>query len=193
MKYTKIIKNFITDDEVKLLNKWTLDHYKEPYFSDPKMNNDDHQTRFTTRHAIKLNYKVKYPKVVYNIQKRLIKHFRIKQEQIVPPPQFTDGIVTGIAFSPGGCLEHCDPTYHEDTFTLHCNFITQNPEHGGVTYVEGVPYETKEGDLIMYLASHAKHRVTDITGKTPRILWICGFCVFDFQIPYIFKPNNFLY
>ena len=31
------------------LNQWTLSHYNEPYFMNPGMNNDESQTRFTTR------------------------------------------------------------------------------------------------------------------------------------------------
>ena len=70
MKPVIIYKNFITEDEVKILNKWTLDHYKEPFFMKPTMNFGDHQTRFTTRHApLRSNedywdYKIKYPKEV---------------------------------------------------------------------------------------------------------------------------------
>lgn len=194
----KIVKNFITDDEVKILNKWTSDHYKEPYFIDPEMNYDNRQTRFTTRHVNlrskdHWDYRIKYPKETYNIQKRLIEYLRIEKKQIPPLPYFEDGIATTIAFSPGGCVEHVDPFYDENTYTLHCNFITQNPEHGGITYVEGIPYETEERDLIMYVASDLKHRVTAIEGKTPRILWVYGFCITDFQLNYIFNPSNFYY
>ena len=74
------------------------------------MNFDDHQTRFTTRLHISTedywDYKIKYPKKVYNIQKRLIKFLEIDKEQIVPSPYFDDGIVTTITFPPGSCKEH---------------------------------------------------------------------------------------
>ena len=199
MKSIKIVKNFITEDESKILNKWTSDHYKEPYFVDARMNSDDHQTRFTTRHAsLRSNedywdYKIKYPKEVYDIQKKLFEFLKIDKGQIIPSPSFNDGIVTTIAFSPGSCSEHVDPVYYDNTYTLHCNFITQNSEHGGITYIEGVPYETDERDLIMYVASHLKHRVTDIQDKTPRILWVFGFSIFEHQLNRIFKPDFFSY
>jgi hypothetical protein len=204
MYNVKIVKNFLTHDEVKILNKWTLDHYKEPYFSNPYMNEDDHQTRFTTRHACNRtedyrDYKIKYPKEVYDIQKRLIEFLKIDRGQIVPSPEFNDGIVTTISFPPGSCCEHVDPIYYrnykhgDDAYTLHCNFITQNSKHGGVTYVEGVPFETEEKDLLMYVASELKHKVTAIEGKTPRILWVFGFCTFEHQLNRIFKPDFFSY
>ena len=199
MKPVIIYKNFITEDEVKILNKWTLDHYKEPFFMKPTMNFGDHQTRFTTRHApLRSNedywdYKIKYPKEVYDIQKKLFEFLKIDKEQIVPFPSFNDGIITTIAFPPGGCIEHTDPTYRNLTYTLHCNFITQKPENGGITYVEGVPYETEEKDLIMYVASDSLHKATDIDGKIPRILWVFGFCIYEHQLNRIFKPDYFSY
>ena len=45
-------------------------------------------------------------------------------------PSFTNGVVTTIGFSPGGCVRHKDPIYYSNTYTLHCNFCTQNPEMG---------------------------------------------------------------
>ena len=195
---TKIVKNFITDDEVKTLNKWTSDHYKEPYFIDPEMNRDDHQTRFTTRHADLRSkdyqdYKIKYPKEVYEIQKRLIEFLNIDKKLIIPPPHFNDGIISTIAFSPGSCIKHTDGIYNNYTYTLHCNFITQNPEHGGVTYVKGEPFETEEKDLLMYIASDLPHRVTAIEGKTPRILWVFGFFIYQHHLSHIFKPDFYSY
>ena len=82
-KLVKIVKDFITDDEVEILNQWTLNHYKNSYFMNPKMNRDDKQTRYTTRHAHLRceeyrDYKVEYPKEVYDIQKRLIEYLKVK-------------------------------------------------------------------------------------------------------------------
>ena len=73
-KLVKVVKNFITDNEIGELNQWTLSNYKQPYFMNPRMNNDESQTRFTTRHSYGRSkeyqdYKVQYPKEVYDIQK----------------------------------------------------------------------------------------------------------------------------
>lgn len=81
-KLVKIVKNFITYEEIEVLNQWTLDNYHQPYFMDPKMNKDTKQTRFTTRHAYGRiekyrDYKVEYPKEVYDIQKRMNNIFDI--------------------------------------------------------------------------------------------------------------------
>ena len=35
-KLVKVVKNFITDNEIDELNQWTLSHYNEPYFMNVK-------------------------------------------------------------------------------------------------------------------------------------------------------------
>jgi hypothetical protein len=197
-KLVKIVKNFITYEEIEVLNRWTLDNYKEPYFMNPKMNNDNEQTRFTTRHAYGRieeyrDYKVEYPKEVYDIQKRLITYLKIKEITIAPWSSFTDGVVTTVAFPPGSCHKHTDPVYYENTYTLHCNFVTQNPESGGITYVEDIPYQFKERDMIMYITSHLEHEVTEISGNIPRILWVYGFCISLLEMNNIFDISTFNY
>lgn len=197
-KLVKIVKNFISDNEVKVLNQWTFDNYHKPYFVDPKMNRDSVQTRFTTRHAYDRceeyqDYKVQYPKEVYDIQKRLLTYLKLNNNSIAPWPSFTDGIVTTIAFSPGSCCKHIDPVYFNNTYTLHCNFVTQNSENGGVTYVEDIPYKFKEKDMIMYITSHLEHEVTEISGDIPRVLWVYGFCVSLLEMNKIFGISTFNY
>jgi hypothetical protein len=197
-KLIKIVKNFISDSEIYKLNQWTFNNYRKPYFMNPRMNNDSIQTRFTTRHSYGRceeysEYKVQYPKEVYDIQKRLIKYLKIKKNTIAPWPSFTDGICTTIAFSPGSCCKHTDPIYFHNTYTLHCNFVTQNPEYGGITYIEDTPYKFEKNDMIMYVTSHLEHEVTEIYGNIPRILWVYGFCISITEMNNIFGILRFDY
>jgi len=194
----KIIHNFITDEERKSLNKWTLNNYKSSCFMNPRMNNDTKQTRFTTRHAHYRennfkDYKVKYPEESYSIQKRLFKYFNLDYRSIIPWPHFTDGIVTTIAFPPGSCFSHVDPIYYKDTYTLHCNIITQMPQKGGITTIENESYEVSENDVLMYITSHLNHEVNEIIGEKPRILWVFGFCLNKEEMDHIFDLKNVIY
>lgn len=196
-KMIKVVKNFISDEEISILNDWTLNNYQKPYFSDPRMNKDDVQTRFTTRHSYSRieeykNYKVTYPNEVYDIQRRLISYLKLQSNSVAPWPSFTDGIVTTIAFSPGSCCKHKDPVYFKP-YTLHCNFVTQNPESGGITYIEDIPYEFKKNDMIMYITSHLEHEVTEISGEIPRILWVYGFCINLSELNNIFQIYKISY
>ena len=166
----------------------------------PKMNNDNIQTRFTTRHAYGRieeykNFKVDYPKEVFDIQNRLFEYLNLSKDNIIPFPSFTNGVVTTIAFSPGSCVSHKDPIYYPNTHTLHCNFCTQNPESGGITILEGKKYSFEYKDMIMYVSSHVEHEVTECIGDISRILWVYGFSVSLSKINRIFniKPINYIY
>lgn len=187
----KIIKNFITEHEKNILNSWSIENYKKPFFSDPKMNLDKSQTRFTTRHSHNrnpnyVNYKIKYPIEVYNIQKRLFVELNLDYRSLLPWPGFTDGVVNTIAFPPGSCIKHKDPVYYSDTYTLHCNLITKKAKSGGHTYIENKLYDIEEQDLLMYVTSHLEHEATEIGGDIPRILWVYGFCLEDLEVKSIF-------
>jgi hypothetical protein len=197
-KLTKIVNNFITEEEAEILSNWTLSNYEKPYFMNPRMNNDEVQTRFTTRHAHGRieeyqDFKVKYPKEVYNIQKRIFEYLNLTQNNVIPFPSFTDGIVTTIGFSPGSCVSHKDPVYYQNTYTLHCNFCTQTPESGGITILDGKEYSFEYKDMIMYVASHVEHKVTECVGNTPRVLWVFGFCISLEQMNNIFNIKSFTY
>ena len=197
-KLVKVVKNFITDNEIDELNQWTLSHYNEPYFINPKMNKDKFQTRFTTRHSNLRckeyqDYNVQYPKESYNIQKRLLDYLKIKDNTIASCSSFTDGICTTIAFPPGSCFKHIDPTHFENTYTLHCNFVTQNPKFGGITYVEDVPYYFEKNDMIMYISSNMDHEVTECIGDIPRVLWTYGFIINLLEMNCIFNIKPFTY
>lgn len=191
----KIVKNFLSNNEIKIMSDWTLHHYKEPYFMDPKMNDDKIQTRFTTRHAHcrskeYKNYKINYPDEVYKVQNRLIEYLKIDEKNIIPFPAFTDGIITTICFPPGSCVRHKDPIYQNE-YTLHCNFCTQKPEKGGITIINEKEYHFENKDMIMYVTSHLDHEVTEIYGKIPRILWVFGFSIKKQNLNKIFYNQSY--
>lgn len=199
MKLIKIVKNFISEKEAKILSNWTTNNYKKPYFIDPKMNNDVNQTRFTTRHANvreglnHSNYKVKYPDQCYDIQNRIFTYLNLTKRNLLPFPFFTDGIVTTICFPPGSCVRHKDPVYYSNTYTLHCNFCTQLPEDGGTTIIEGEEYKINNKDMLIYITSHLDHEVTECFGQTPRILWVYGFFIDNFHLNEIFNVKKYSY
>lgn len=197
-KLIKIFHDFISEEESRVLSKWTLDNYQESFFIDPKMNNDSRQTRFSTRHAYLRdnqykNHKVKYPKESFDIQKRIFEKFNLSYKNTIPFPSFTDGIITTICFSPGSCSSHKDPIYFPNTYTIHCNFCTQIPESGGITIIEGKKYHFNNRDMIVYATSHLEHEVTESYGDTPRVLWVFGFSLNYQQISNIFDLKKFQY
>tara|TARA_Y100000004_G_C8956302_1_gene431038 strand:+ start:2450 stop:3064 length:615 start_codon:yes stop_codon:yes gene_type:complete len=199
-KMVKVVKNFISNEEVKSLNQWTLKNYRNRYFINPKMDTYEKQTRFSTRQICdsgypKFNDDIKYPKESYEIQKRLLEYLKLPNESIAPPPSFTDGISSCISFSPGYCHSHKDPIWVLDTFTLHCNFITQKPRSGGYFIANNRKYDIDVGDMLMYITSHTYHGASDVMGDIPRIIWSFGFCILKEELESIFdhQKTNFNY
>jgi hypothetical protein len=166
-----VVRNFITEAERNELNTWCLDNCKDPgLFRDANMGKKN--TRLTTRYTQKDT--LIFPDIAYTIRKRIIEHLEITNFLV---PDFKDGIVCGIGYNSGDIYEHKDPVWYPGTYTLHCNVISQKPEAGGVTIIEGIEYETNETDLLCYPVSELPHSVNEIQGDTERILWVFGFSI----------------
>lgn len=207
MNLVKAYKDFITEDQKDILNKWTLDNYRTDHFMDPRMDSNGlKNSKLTTRFANPLvnynnplldphshdhvnfiassNPNFKYPDLVYEIQKSIILTFGLKDFGLSPVGK--DGIITEISFSGGTVHPHTDPVWFEGTHTVHCNLITQKPESGGVTYIQGEPWDVNETDLLTYIVSSAEHSVDKVVGHRHRILWVFSFMLSEFDTQRMF-------
>jgi len=182
----KIIKDFIKKSDLKILNDWTLNNYKKSFFNDANMG--DLNTRLTTRYYDGKNY-FEYPKLAYKIKNKIIEELDINGGYLSPPVG-KDSIVNGIGFEGGDIYNHIDPIWFPNTYTIHCNIISQKSIVGGTTIIEDIDYDIDEGDLLIYNVSNLIHRVTMIEGKRPRILWVFGFSVNLKNLQKIFNINN---
>lgn len=208
MQLVKAYKDFITEEERDILNNWTLSNYKNNYFIDPKMDSKNlERTKLTTRFAnplvnygnpllstssydhinliVSSNLNFTYPKVAYDIQKRITLTFEFEDFGLSPVGK--DGIISEISFEGGTIHPHIDPVWFEGTQTVHFNFITQKPLSGGVTYVENNPWEIEETDLLSYIVSKAEHKVDEIVGKKERILWVFSFMLSEKDVERVFR------
>ena len=191
MKKVRVVKNFVNSNEILLLNKWSLQNYKNNPgdYMDANMDSIRPRTRFTTRLENSRNHhneriSIDYPEEAYTIRDRIKNKFGLWNYE--SPPSFVDGIVNGIGFGEGAIDEHIDPVYYPNTHTLHCNVISQKSDSGGVTIIGGEEYDVNVGDLLCYVVSDVKHRVTVTKGKTNRILWVYGFCISSYKMEEIF-------
>ena len=182
MKRVRIVINFASKEEIDVLNKWSLKNLKaNPHqYMSPNMDYDDPGSRVTTRLENEIDHIdeevfIEYPKVAYNIQDRIRAKFNLWNQD--HPPSFVDGIVNGIGIRDGYIFKHIDPIYIPGTHTVHCNIISQKPDSGGVTIIEGKEYDIDPGDLLCYAVSEVYHEVTTTRGSTNRIIWVFGFCV----------------
>ena len=186
MMNVRIIKNFIKKSDLDILNNWTLSNYKSSFFNDANMGIP--HTRLTTRYYNQEN-DFTYPKLAYDIKNKIIKKLDIN-DKYLPPSIGKDSIVNGIGFESGNIYNHIDPIWFPNTYTIHCNIISQKCLKGGVTVIEYIEYDINEGDLLIYNVSHLIHRVTTIEGKKPRILWVFGFSI-DFKaLQRVFNINK---
>jgi hypothetical protein len=191
----KAFKDFLTEQEKNLLTQWTLENYNEDYFIDPKMDSRKlEKTKLTTRFATPLvnqslfvlsNPNFVYPKLVYEIQNRIIQTFQFKNYGLSPVGK--NAIITEISFEGGTVHPHIDPVWMKDTYTVHCNFITQKPKSGGVTIINDELWEVNETDLLMYIVSEAQHQVNEVIGDKERILWVFSFMLSKQDTRRIFK------
>jgi len=207
-KVVKAFKDFLTEQEKNILTQWTLENYNEDYFIDPKMDSRRlERTKLTTRFAnplvnygnplldsssfdhinliVSSNPKFNYPDIVYEIQNRIVQTFEFKDCGLSPVGK--NGIVTEISFEGGTVHPHIDPVWMEDTYTVHCNFITQKPKSGGVTIINDELWEVNETDLLMYIVSEAEHQVNEVIGDKERVLWVFSFMLSKEDTLRIFK------
>lgn len=208
MQLVKAYKDFITQEEKNVLNQWTLSNFKHNYFIDPKMDSNHlEKTKLTTRFANPLvnygnpplnssshdhinfivysNPNFTYPKVAYDIQKRIALTFEFEDFGLSPVGK--DGIISEISFEGGTVHPHIDPIWFEGTQTVHFNIISQKPISGGITHIENDPWEVEETDLLSYIVSKAEHKVDEIVGKKERILWVFSFMLSESDVRRIFN------
>lgn len=182
-----VVEKYVDKQVLNNLNKWTLENCEKEYYSISLMNNI--KTRYTTRQCVnnKTDHLFDYPNFVYNIQQKIIEDFNL--ENFHKAFIGKNGIVNGIGYKNDYICEHTDPTWVENTKTYHFNIISQKPEEGGITIINGIPHDINEGDLLVYNVSDCPHKVTRSNGNIPRILWVFGFCIDISQINFTF--NNF--
>ena len=171
-----IVKNFISNEDVIQLNKWTMSNYKNDFFKEANMRLRG--TRLTTRYSDEYETTFSFPEIAYKVRQKIINYLGSKIEHFsYKQPIYKHGIVNGIGFNGDVVYSHKDPVWYPGTYTLHCNIISQKSLEGGVTWIEGVKYETEVNDLLVYKVSNLLHQVDEIKGNIPRILWVFGFSI----------------
>jgi hypothetical protein len=163
-----VIKNFVGSESLGKLNSWCMENQDKDFFKDATMGIPG--TRKTTRYE---KNDFVFPEKAYQIQNKIINHFEL--DFILP--KFKDGIICGIGFDGSDIHPHKDPVHHQNTYTLHCNIVSQKPKFGGSTYINNKEYNLDAGDMLCFIPSRDYHYVNTIRGNTPRIVWIFGFSI----------------
>jgi hypothetical protein len=165
MKPYKIFKNFLSEKECFVLNKWILNNKNKSFFKDAGMNGK----RVTTRYS----EHVPFPKDVFFIKEKLINRLQLPE---VKHPPFCEGMVASYASVGDTLYIHKDPIWEDGLKTLHCNVVLSDSE-GGFPIVENEILKIKKGDMWCYLVSDVCHGSSVVTGNIPRTMWVFGFLI----------------
>lgn len=164
---TQIIKNIVSEKEIKKLVDWI------------SLNKDTSLFRWsghpgTRRRTTRFSLDVDYPDISYKIRDRIKSQLGIKSDYY---PDYPDGMVASYGYARDECSFHKDPIWFENHITYHCVVLLSAPESGGIPIIGDVEYPLEEGDGVYYPVSEIIHGTTKLIGNKPRILWIFGFSI----------------
>ena len=169
----EVIKAFINQQEIAELNAWAETGVKNKWLDVAISRGQVCKNRLTTRFY---GQRFLYPKVAHEIHDRIRARFGFESAPLVDG-HGRDGIVVSYTMHGGDVFAHKDPRSLPELAVLRCNLVSQLPEEGGKLFVGDEQVGIGAGDLHCYLASEYEHYVTEVKGKTPRILWMFGACV----------------
>jgi len=167
----KIFRNFITLDECKKLSDIALMGVEEGWLGlGISQGKFEYKKRFTSR--IHMENK-KYPEFVIEMSNRIREFMGIQYYPLILG-HGSEGVVASVTYTGGDVYSHRDPRSNGGFTTYRCNIMTQATEEGAELYVDDELVDINVGDLHCYYASEQTHYVTEVKGKTPRILWMFG-------------------
>lgn len=168
-----IFKNFLPVEECNQLNDWVDIGVKNNWLDKgiSRGSGWEYEGRLTTR---KYGNRFENPQIVYKTQTKIDKFLNITD---LPKSVFgggKDGVVVSCTFAGGDVYAHKDPM-EGSLHVLRCNIMTRNSEMGGKLYINNKKIDINVGDLHCYLPSAVVHFVTEIKGKTSRVMWMFGY------------------
>jgi hypothetical protein len=166
-----VFPNFLSKVECNRLNEIALQGVEEGWVG-PGISRGSwgYSGRYTSRMYMKNQ---KYPQDVIDISNKIRKFMNIDHYPIIDG-HGSDGVVVSVTFNGGDVHSHRDPRSSNGDICYRCNVMTQEPDEGGILYVDDQPVNINVGDLHCYYASEQTHYVTEVKGSTPRILWMFG-------------------
>ena len=138
------------------------------------------RVHFRVTNRLECYGRIDYPPEVYEIQQRIRNLLHLHDAPIIEG-HGKDGIVVSKTFHGGDVYEHRDPPVGENLIGLRCNVLVSKQERGGMLWVDGEPYDPELGELHCYPVTELWHRVDACYGRTPRVLFMFGFCVKEWR------------
>jgi hypothetical protein len=165
-------KNFFSLEECDALNAWVDEGVQNKWLDVGVDNNPEYPKRFTSRLYAD---RFKYPQLVRDIADRVRSFCGVNNYNIIED-YGQDGVVVSCIFEGGDVYPHKDPRQGYLS-ALRCNVMTRAADAGAELYVGGQLVDIEVGELHCYLASDFEHKVTEVRGDIPRVLWMFGAAV----------------
>jgi hypothetical protein len=174
MRY-EVIRSLVTKEECDVLNQWADIAVKNNWLGAgikeggalyPK------ELRVTSRFY---GDRFEHPSLALDIFSRIRKVLNLPNAPLVEG-HGRDGIVINYTMNGGNVYEHTDGRT-DNLATLRCNLLSRSPKEGGELFINNVEYAMEECAIHCYLVSENPHRVEEMRGDTPRVLWMFGFAV----------------
>ena len=170
-------KNFLSPEECSTLNAWVDEGVKNKWLdvgvSKKNYVSERYEKRVTSR---MYGDRFVYPQIVLDISDRIRNFCGVASYGLIEG-HGRDGVVVSCTFNGGDVYLHQDPPTRSGLSALRCNVMTRSADGGGQLYVDGNHVDIEVGELHCYLASDFQHCVTEVQGKTSRILWMFGAAV----------------
>jgi hypothetical protein len=174
MRY-EIIRSLVTKKECDELNQWAdiavknnwlgagIQEKGVPY---PK------ELRVTSRFY---GHRFEHPHLALDIFSRIRKALDLPNAPLVTG-HGRDGIVVNYTMNGGTVYEHTDGKTGS-LATLRCNLLSRKSKEGGELFINNIEHPMEECAIHCYLVSENPHRVEEVRGDIPRVLWMFGFAV----------------
>lgn len=166
-----IVKNFLTPDEINVLNDWAIEGVKKGWLDfGVSRGRAKAYKRLTSRMYA---HRYQHSEVIKQISEKVRSCSGVAKYPLIAG-HGKNGIVVSYTLPGGNVFRHKDSRAPDGMPTLRCNVLTQKAEAGGALYVEGRKVDIEVGDLHCYLVSEHDHWTTEVEGNTPRIMWMFG-------------------
>lgn len=182
-------KNYIDKATCNKLTDWALSAVKEGQFrygcDKDKLTSEIIRSKFRLSNRIQYD-KIQYPEEVYKIKEKILLDFPDLKQYPTMDSWGKDGVVTSITYEGGDVFPHKDPPVYQGFDGLRFNILSSKQERGGLLRIEDQTYDPEVGDLMAYKVTKLTHSVEKCYGKTPRVLFMFGWCVPETNDKYYF-------
>lgn len=174
MRY-EIIKNLVTKEECDQLNAWADKAVGNDWLDAGIRSGGAPYPKELRRTSRFYGDRFEHPPLALEIFQRIRDTLKLPDAPLVTG-HGRDGIVINYTMNGGAVYEHIDGTHH-GLAVLRCNLLSRAPESGGELFVEDIEYPMHETAIHCYLVSKHRHRVEEVHGDKPRVLWMFGFAI----------------